>query len=62
MRAIEITQPGKPEVLQLCERPMPELKAGEVLWRHRAGDREVDLTYVEIVTDRIEISQCQESC
>jgi hypothetical protein len=23
MRAIEITQPGKPEVLQLCERPTP---------------------------------------
>ena len=23
MRAIEITQPGGPEVLQLCERPMP---------------------------------------
>ncbi|ALK98117.1 NAD(P)H-quinone oxidoreductase [Massilia sp. WF1] len=33
MRAIEITQPGKPEVLQLCERPMPELKAGEILIR-----------------------------
>jgi len=33
MRAIEITQPGKPEVLQLCERPMPVLKAGEILIR-----------------------------
>jgi NADPH2:quinone reductase len=33
MRAIEITQPGGPEVLQPCERPMPELKAGEVLIR-----------------------------
>lgn len=31
MRAIEITQPGGPEVLQLCERPMPEAKPGEVL-------------------------------
>ena len=31
MRAIEIIHPGGPEVLKLCERPMPELKAGEVL-------------------------------
>jgi NADPH2:quinone reductase len=31
MRAIEITQPGGPEVLQPCERPLPVLKAGEVL-------------------------------
>jgi NADPH2:quinone reductase len=33
MRAIEITQPGPPEVLHLCERPLPVLKAGEVLIR-----------------------------
>ena len=33
MRAIEIIQPGGPEVLQPCERPMPVLKAGEVLIR-----------------------------
>jgi NADPH2:quinone reductase len=33
MRAIEITQPGKPEVLQACERPLPVLKPGEVLIR-----------------------------
>jgi NADPH2:quinone reductase len=33
MRAIEITQPGPPEVLQLCERPLPVQKAGEVLIR-----------------------------
>ncbi len=33
MRAIEIVQPGGPEVLQPCERPMPVLKAGEVLIR-----------------------------
>jgi len=33
MRAIEITQPGKPEVLQSCERPLPVLKTGEVLIR-----------------------------
>ena len=26
MRAIEITKPGGPEVLQLVERPMPEPK------------------------------------
>lgn len=31
MRAIEITQPGGPEVLQLCERPMPEPRYGEVV-------------------------------
>jgi NADPH2:quinone reductase len=31
MRAIEITTPGGPEVLQLCDRPMPVLKQGEVL-------------------------------
>jgi NADPH2:quinone reductase len=33
LRAIEIVQPGGPEVLQPCERPMPVLKAGEVLIR-----------------------------
>ncbi len=33
MRAIEIVQPGGPEVLQVCERPVPVLKAGEVLIR-----------------------------
>jgi NADPH2:quinone reductase len=33
MRAIEITQPGKPEVLQPCERPIPALQPGEVLIR-----------------------------
>jgi NADPH:quinone reductase len=31
MRAIEITQPGGPEVLVVAERPMPEPAAGEVL-------------------------------
>ncbi len=31
MRAIEITAPGGPEVLQPCERPVPEPKAGELL-------------------------------
>lgn len=33
MKAIEITQFGKPEVLQLCERPMPVPAEGEVLIR-----------------------------
>ncbi|NNG22187.1 NAD(P)H-quinone oxidoreductase [Telluria aromaticivorans] len=44
MRAIEITQPGKPEVLQLCERPVPVPKAGEVLIRvHAAGINRPDV-------------------
>jgi NADPH2:quinone reductase len=33
MRAIEITQPGQPDVLQLRDHPMPEPKPGEVLIR-----------------------------
>jgi NADPH2:quinone reductase len=37
MRAIEITQPGGPDVLQTCERPLPVLKAGEVLIRVMAA-------------------------
>lgn len=37
MRAIEITQYGKPDVLQLCERPVPVPAAGEVLIRVRAA-------------------------
>ena len=44
MRAIEITQFGKPEVLQVCERPLPELKAGEVLIRvHATGINRPDV-------------------
>jgi putative PIG3 family NAD(P)H quinone oxidoreductase len=31
MRAVEITQPGGPEVLRLVERPQPAPKAGEIL-------------------------------
>jgi NADPH:quinone reductase len=31
MRAVEITQPGKPEVLRIGARPVPQPKAGEVL-------------------------------
>jgi NADPH2:quinone reductase len=37
MRAIEITQPGGPEVLVSCDRPMPILKAGEVLIKVQAA-------------------------
>lgn len=37
MRAIEITQYGKPEVLQLCERPIPVPQAGEVLIKVQAA-------------------------
>ena len=37
MQAIEITQPGGPEVLQPCERPIPELKPGEILIKVRAA-------------------------
>ncbi|AVR97761.1 NAD(P)H-quinone oxidoreductase [Pseudoduganella armeniaca] len=44
MRAIEITKPGGPEVLQLCQRPMPEPKAGEVRIRvHAAGINRPDV-------------------
>lgn len=44
MRAIEITQFGAPEVLQLGERPLPELKAGEVLIKvHAAGVNRPDV-------------------
>ncbi|NYT58730.1 NAD(P)H-quinone oxidoreductase [Alcaligenaceae bacterium] len=31
MKAVEITQPGGPEVLVMVDRPMPELRPGEVL-------------------------------
>ncbi len=31
MKAIEISQPGRPEVLRSCERPQPVPRAGEVL-------------------------------
>jgi NADPH2:quinone reductase len=44
MRAIEITQPGPPSVLQLCERPLPQLKSGEILIRvHAAGVNRPDV-------------------
>lgn len=44
MRAIEIKQFGGPEVLQACERSVPELKAGEVLIKvHAAGVNRPDV-------------------
>ncbi len=44
MRAIEIIQPGGPEVLVPCERAMPVLKAGEVLIKvHAAGVNRPDV-------------------
>jgi NADPH2:quinone reductase len=44
MRAIEITQPGGPEVLQLCERPRPSLLPSQVLIKvHAAGINRPDL-------------------
>ncbi|MGV7209912.1 NAD(P)H-quinone oxidoreductase [Oxalobacteraceae bacterium A2-2] len=44
MRAIEITQPGSPEVLQECERPIPAVKAGELLIKvHAAGINRPDV-------------------
>ncbi len=44
MRAIEISQPGGPEVLRLCERPLPTLREGEVLIKvHAAGINRPDV-------------------
>ncbi len=44
MRAIEIIQPGGPEMLQPCERPIPVAKSGEVLIRvHAAGVNRPDV-------------------
>jgi NADPH:quinone reductase len=44
MKAVEIAQPGPPDVLRLCERPMPELKQGEVLIKvHAAGINRPDV-------------------
>jgi NADPH2:quinone reductase len=37
MRAVEITQPGKPEVLKLGSRPVPQSKTGEVLVKVEAA-------------------------
>ena len=44
MRAIEIIQPGAPEVLKPCDRPMPVAKAGELLIKvHAAGVNRPDV-------------------
>lgn len=44
MRAIEIIKPGAPDVLQPCDRPMPELKAGELMIKvHAAGVNRPDI-------------------
>jgi NADPH2:quinone reductase len=44
MRAIEIKEFGGPEVLRACERPVPELKAGEILIKvHAAGVNRPDV-------------------
>ena len=44
MRAIEITQPGPFDVLKMTQRPLPVLKAGEVLIKvHAAGLNRPDL-------------------
>lgn len=44
MRAVEITQPGLPDVLKICERPIPQPKAGEVLIKvHAAGVNRPDV-------------------
>jgi NADPH2:quinone reductase len=44
MRAVEITRFGGPEVLQLCERPIPVASTGEVLIKvHAAGVNRPDV-------------------
>ena len=44
MLAMEITQPGGPEVLQPCERPRPSVQPGQVLIKvHAAGVNRPDL-------------------
>ncbi|MDC8756062.1 NAD(P)H-quinone oxidoreductase [Janthinobacterium fluminis] len=44
MRAIEISQPGPADVLQLTERPLPSLKPGELLIKvHAAGVNRPDV-------------------
>lgn len=44
MRTIEITQPGAPDVLNVCERSIPQAGSGEVLIRvHAAGVNRPDV-------------------
>ena len=42
MRAVVITSPGGPEVLQIEERPAPEPSRGEIRVRDRNGGRSPD--------------------
>lgn len=44
MKAIEISRPGPPEVLKICDRPLPLMSAGEVLIKvHAAGVNRPDV-------------------
>lgn len=44
MKAVEISQSGPPNVLRLCDRPIPQLKSGEVLIKvHGAGVNRPDV-------------------
>ena len=44
MKAIEISQPGGPDVLRISELPMPEPAAGQVLVKvHAAGVNRPDI-------------------
>lgn len=44
MKAVEIAQPGPPDMLRFCDRPMPELKQGDVLIKvHAAGVNRPDV-------------------
>lgn len=44
MKAIEITKPGAPDVLRVCQRPVPTPKSGEVLIKvHAAGVNRPDV-------------------
>ncbi|KIF82305.1 NAD(P)H-quinone oxidoreductase [Noviherbaspirillum autotrophicum] len=44
MKAIEITRPGPPDVLQLCDKPLPTLNPGEVMIKvHAAGINRPDV-------------------
>jgi NADPH2:quinone reductase len=44
MEAVEILRPGSPEVLALCQRPMPEAGTGEVVVKvHAAGINRPDI-------------------
>ena len=51
MRAVEITKPGGPQVLQLCERPVPQPRHGEVVIKVAyAGVNRPDALLLELWT------------